>query len=660
MTKIYADWIGATGIDGYRLDTVKHADLDFWPQFTPGHRRAAAEQAGKTDFFMFGEVYSADQEIESTYVRAGRPAGHPRLLLPGRGPGLRRRRRLRRRRWPTCTPRTTSTPPATPTPTGCPPSSATTTWAGSARSSSRRRRRPATYLRRDELAHELMFLTRGQPVVYSGDEQGFTGPGGDKDARQDMFASKTARLPRRRPDRHRPHPRRRQLRHPATRCTGRSRRWAALRKAQPGAARRRAGHPVRGRRARASSRSPGSTRRTRTEYVVAANNATTAQTVTVDTSSAGATFPASTAAPRRATAGADGKLTRHRAAAVRRGAPGRHARSPRRRAAPTVTITAPAAGALGADPGRASPPRSPATRWPPSPSPRRSATGRGRCSAPRDRAPYTVYHDLTGLAGGTTRASTRRWSATARAALGSTTSAITVGTPAAAAQPGLRGRALPAPGRRLRRLGPVRLGRHRPVDVDRVARRAAVRRRGLVRPVRLGEAEAGREDRRLHRGRQGRGQGRRERPLARPDAEPRRCGSSRATRPSTRPGRRPPANPTRRRTQNTAIIHYRRADGDYDGWGLHVWDGAANPHRLGRAAAAGGDRRVRRRSSGCRWRPAATGLSYIIHNGDTKDLPDRPAARLRHRGREVWLLAGRRRPAAAGVDAGRRRPAWST
>src|SRR6185295_12051109 len=50
----------------------------------------------------------------------------------------------------------------------------------------------ASWLRRDELAHELMFLTRGQPVVYSGDEQGFTGPGGDKDARQDMFATKSA------------------------------------------------------------------------------------------------------------------------------------------------------------------------------------------------------------------------------------------------------------------------------------------------------------------------------------------------------------------------------------------------------------------------------------------------------------------------------------
>ena len=36
-----------------------------------------------------------------------------------------------------------------------------------------------------------MFLTRGQPVTYYGDEQGFIGAGGDKDARQDMFATKT-------------------------------------------------------------------------------------------------------------------------------------------------------------------------------------------------------------------------------------------------------------------------------------------------------------------------------------------------------------------------------------------------------------------------------------------------------------------------------------
>ena len=42
---------------------------------------------------------------------------------------------------------------------------------------------------RDRLAHELMYFSRGNPVVYYGDEQGFTGTGGDQVARQTMFAS---------------------------------------------------------------------------------------------------------------------------------------------------------------------------------------------------------------------------------------------------------------------------------------------------------------------------------------------------------------------------------------------------------------------------------------------------------------------------------------
>src|SRR4051812_7580559 len=47
-------------------------------------------------------------------------------------------------------------------------------------------------LARDLFTHSLMYVTRGQPVVYYGDEQGFTGDGGDQDAREDMFASKVA------------------------------------------------------------------------------------------------------------------------------------------------------------------------------------------------------------------------------------------------------------------------------------------------------------------------------------------------------------------------------------------------------------------------------------------------------------------------------------
>ena len=47
-------------------------------------------------------------------------------------------------------------------------------------------------LARMKLAHALMYTTRGVPVIYYGDEQGFTGDGHDQDAREDMFASQVA------------------------------------------------------------------------------------------------------------------------------------------------------------------------------------------------------------------------------------------------------------------------------------------------------------------------------------------------------------------------------------------------------------------------------------------------------------------------------------
>jgi glycosidase len=50
----------------------------------------------------------------------------------------------------------------------------------------------AERLQRLALAHVLLLGARGVPTIYSGDEQGFTGHGGDQDAREDMFASQVA------------------------------------------------------------------------------------------------------------------------------------------------------------------------------------------------------------------------------------------------------------------------------------------------------------------------------------------------------------------------------------------------------------------------------------------------------------------------------------
>ena len=200
-----------------------------------------------------------------------------------------------------------------------------------------------------------MFLTRGQPVVYSGDEQGFTGPGGDKDARQDMFATQVGGLPRRRPDRHRPHPRERPLRHRRTRSTGRSPRWARC--ARPtrrcATACRSPGTPPTGPGVFASSRIDPAEAHASTSS--RSTTPTTAQTVTFDTWSPGATFQRHLRRRRRRDRRRRRQADRHRPGAVGGRATGpaqpspcprprRPSRSPRRPPAP------------GADPDRARPP----------------------------------------------------------------------------------------------------------------------------------------------------------------------------------------------------------------------------------------------------------------------------------------------------------------
>lgn len=87
------------------------------------------------------------------------------------------------------------------------------------------------------------------------------------------------------------------------------------------------------------------------------------------------------------------------------------------------------------------------------------------------------------------------------------------------------------------------------------------------------------------------------------------------------------------------MIHYHRADGNYAGWGLHVWTGAASPtdwtHPLPPARQdAFGDVFEVPLAAG------ATSLSYILHNGDTKDLPDDQSLSLATYGSEVWVLGG--------------------
>ena len=87
-----------------------------------------------------------------------------------------------------------------------------------------------------------------------------------------------------------------------------------------------------------------------------------------------------------------------------------------------------------------------------------------------------------------------------------------------------------------------------------------------------------------------------------------------------------------------AVVHYRRADGDYAGWGLHAWEGTPRKPVWGTPLApAGFD------AFGAVFRvpvrPDAVGLRFVAYRRDVKDLADDQRLDLTV-AREVWLLSG--------------------
>ena len=51
-------WAKRLGVDGFRLDTVKHVAHDFWTE----HRKRTRDEVGK-DFFLLGEVWGGDPQV---------------------------------------------------------------------------------------------------------------------------------------------------------------------------------------------------------------------------------------------------------------------------------------------------------------------------------------------------------------------------------------------------------------------------------------------------------------------------------------------------------------------------------------------------------------------------------------------------------------------
>ena len=181
MAQIFSDWVDF-GIDGFRIDTVKHVNMEFWQSWTQ-QVMDHAHATGKDDFFMFGEVYDADATKTSPYVRNTDMSSVLDFAFQSAASGYAGGGSAKSLSGLFASDDYYTTPDSS--------AYALPTFLGNHDMG-----RIGYFLagkdaaeQRDVLAHQLMFLTRGQPVVYYGDEQGFVGTGGDKDARQSLFGT---------------------------------------------------------------------------------------------------------------------------------------------------------------------------------------------------------------------------------------------------------------------------------------------------------------------------------------------------------------------------------------------------------------------------------------------------------------------------------------
>lgn len=67
LIDVFSYWITATDIDGFRIDTLKHVENDFWNTFAPAIRQNAAA-AGKDRFLMFGEAFDGSDALIGSYT----------------------------------------------------------------------------------------------------------------------------------------------------------------------------------------------------------------------------------------------------------------------------------------------------------------------------------------------------------------------------------------------------------------------------------------------------------------------------------------------------------------------------------------------------------------------------------------------------------------
>src|SRR5215204_5815262 len=185
LADVFSEWIRKYKLDGFRVDTAKHVNAAFFRLWAP-RVLAAARVAGVNDFEIFGEVTINDAIELSSFVR---DRGLPNVLdfpfqavaagfAAGRTAPTALVDRIQDDDYFRYTPNVMPTP---------------VTFLGNhdmGRAAFQLLGHGAPeemLLPRLLLGYDVLYLLRGAPVVYYGDEVGMIGTGGDKEARQDMF-----------------------------------------------------------------------------------------------------------------------------------------------------------------------------------------------------------------------------------------------------------------------------------------------------------------------------------------------------------------------------------------------------------------------------------------------------------------------------------------
>lgn len=190
---IYSHWIDEYDIDGFRIDTARHVNPEFWQAFIPAIQ-ARARARGIRDFHIFGEVMEFDPGELARFTHVdGLPAVNDFALFQAisdvvaKGAATRQLAKVFRGdelyKGGEATARTLVTLIG----------NHDVLRLGRTLRAENPQASEAELLQRMILANALLLHSRGVPALYYGDEQGFTGEGeGDQPSREDMFPSKTA------------------------------------------------------------------------------------------------------------------------------------------------------------------------------------------------------------------------------------------------------------------------------------------------------------------------------------------------------------------------------------------------------------------------------------------------------------------------------------